>query len=104
MYALMITFESDIELDALRQPFADYAGALGSVPGLNSKAWIRDGSTLGGFHLFADRSAADLYLTSDMVAGLQATDGFHDFEVRGFEVLDDLSAKTGISVSAGVDR
>ncbi len=50
----------------------------------------------GGFHVFTDRAAADGYLGSDLAAGLMATDGFDNFQVRHFDVLDELSAMTGI--------
>jgi hypothetical protein len=96
MYGLLITFRTSIPLDQLEQPFSDYAQALRLMPGLVSKAWLHDGDTVGGFHLFDDRSSADSYLASDLASGLRATDGFDDFEVRGFDVLDELSALTGI--------
>ena len=96
MYGLLITFYATNPLDELEAPFTEYARALRSMPGLLSKAWIRDGDSLGGFHLFADRASAEAYLASDLATGLRATDGFDDFEIRGFEVLDELSALTGV--------
>ncbi len=96
MYGLLITFETDISLAELEQPFTDYAKALNAMPGLLNKAWLHDGRTLGGFHLFATRADADGYLASDLAAGLMATEGLDDFNVRGFEILDGLSAMTGV--------
>lgn len=96
MYGLLITFHTAVPLDQLEQPFGEYAEALRSVPGLVSKAWLRDDELLGGFHLFDDRSSADAYLASDLAAGLRATDAFDDFDIRGFDVIDGLSAVTGI--------
>ena len=61
-----------------------------------SKAWLHDDDTVGGFHLFEDEPSARAYLASDLAAGLRANEGFDDFEVRGFDVLDELSAVTGI--------
>ena len=97
MYAVMITFTTSIPTDRLVEPFTDYADALRRQPGLITKTWIQDGTTLGGFHLFVDQAAADAYLGSDLAAGLRATDGFDDFDVRGFDVLADLSAMTGVA-------
>lgn len=97
MHAIMITFTTSIPTDRLVGPFTDYAEALREQPGLITKTWIQDGSTLGGFHLFEDRAAADAYLASDLAAGLRATEGFDDFDVRGFDVLADLSAMTGVA-------
>ena len=97
MYGLLITFRSSIALDDLTQPFADYANVLCNVPGLLTKAWISDGDVLGGFHVFENEEGANGYLASGLATDLRATDGFDDFEVRGFEVLDELSAVTGLS-------
>lgn len=96
MYGLLITFESEAALDDLAEPFAEYATALNQMPGLLNKAWLRDEMTLGGFHLFASKADADGYLASDLAQGLMATDGFDNFEARGFEVLGALSAMTGV--------
>jgi hypothetical protein len=97
MYGLLITFRSTIALGDLAEPFTDYAAALCDVPGLITKAWIRDGDLLGGFHVFENEETATEYLTSEMATNLRATDGFDDFEVRGFDVLEELSAITGLS-------
>jgi len=94
MHAVLIAFKSTADVNTLVGPFTDYAHALGSVPGLATKTWIRDGATLGGFHLFADRAAADGYLNGEMVAGLTANPAFSDFRVEHFEVLEELSRIT----------
>jgi len=95
MHAVLITFRSSADLDDLVGPFTEYATALQGVAGLVAKTWIRDGATLGGFHLFADRRAADAYLGGEMVAGLTTNAAFSDFEVRHFAVLEELSRITG---------
>ena len=95
MHAMLITFESTAGMDDLKGPFTDYANALHGIGGLVCKTWIRDGSTLGGFHIFVNREAADQYLSSDLAAGLMAMEAFSDFQVRHFEVLDEFSAMTG---------
>ncbi|HSL97585.1 MAG TPA: YdhR family protein [Candidatus Deferrimicrobiaceae bacterium] len=95
MHAMLITFTSAVDVDDLQQPFHDYAEGLRSVDGLISKTWLHDGRTLGGFHLFTSRAAAEQYLDSAMVAGLTGTPAFSEFEIRHWEVLGDLSAMTG---------
>lgn len=96
MYGLLITFETTVPLADLEAPFTAYATALNAMPGLLNKAWLHDGDTLGGFHLFATKEDADGYMASELAQGLMATDGFDNFEARGFDVLGDLSAMTGI--------
>ena len=95
MHAILVTFESAVELDDLKGPFTDYANALHGMGGLVCKTWIRDGSTLGGFHIFTNREAADAYLGSDLAAGLMANEAFSEFQIRHFDVLDEFSAITG---------
>lgn len=100
MHAVMITFRSTAPLEDLRGPLEDFAQALGAVPGFVSKAWLADGQTFGGFYLFSDRASAERYLGSELVAGLQAMPAFTGFEVRLFDVLDELSRSTGIAPPA----
>lgn len=94
MHAVIITFHSTASLDDLVGPFTDYAHALGGVPGLVAKTWLRDGAMLGGFHVFASRQAADAYLAGALVAGLTANPAFGDFQIRHYAVLEDLSRIT----------
>ena len=95
MHAVLITFESAAEMDDLKGPFTDYANALHGMAGLVCKTWIRDESTLGGFHIFTNQEAANAYLGSDLAAGLIANEAFSGFEIRHFDVLDEFSTITG---------
>ncbi len=94
MHSLLVTFNSTADIGDLVKPFTDYATAMGTVRGLVFKTWIRDGTTLGGFHVFVDRDSAEAYLASDLVAGLTSNPAFSDFQIRHFEVLGELSAIT----------
>jgi hypothetical protein len=95
MHAVLITFQSSADLNDLKGPFVDYANALRGMPGLVCKTWIKSGSTLGGFHIFTTREAAENYLASDLAAGLLAIEAFSDFDIRHFDIIDELSAMTG---------
>ncbi|MEZ5175257.1 MAG: YdhR family protein [Acidimicrobiia bacterium] len=95
MHAVLITFRTDATLEDLVDPFTDYAHAMQGVAGLVSKTWITDGDLVGGFHIFESTAAADDYLDSEMVASLTGNDTFHGFEVRRFDILDELSSITG---------
>ena len=95
MHAVLITFQSSASVEALAEPFAAYAEALREVPCLILKTWIKDGDTLGGFHVFSSRSDADRYLASKMVAGLTADPAFTDFTIERYDVFEDLSSRTG---------
>ena len=95
MHALVVTFESAATLDALAEPFAAYARALRTVPGLRATTWLHAGAILGGFHLFASRQAAEAYLRSELVACLTANPAFTRFRIEHYAVLDELSRLTG---------
>ena len=95
MHAVLITFTSSASLDDLKASFTDYANALREMQGLILKTWIQDGSTVGGFHVFASRQDAEAYLNSELAAGLTSNPAFSDFQIRHFAVLEELSAITG---------
>ena len=95
MHAVLITFQSTAEPDSLAGPFTDYAHALATVPGLMTKMWLQDGATLGGFHLFTGRAAAETYVNGTMVAGFAANPAFGEFRIQHFNVLEELSRITG---------
>ena len=95
MHAVLLKFHSDVPVKDLAGPFGDYAEAMRSVHGLIAKTWIQDGEILGGFHVFTSRAAADSYLGSEMVAGLTSNPAFSDFVIDHFDVIDELSYKTG---------
>ena len=95
MHAVLITFGSKVSKEDLAEPFTDYANAMTTVEGLVSKTWIADGEVLGGFHIFESRQAADVYLGSEMVAGLTSNPAFSGFEISHYDVLEELSRITG---------
>ncbi len=95
MHAVLITFQSTAEPDALAGPFTDFAHALGAVPGLLTKTWLQDDSTLGGFHLFTGREAAEAYLDGALIAELTANPAFREFRIQHYSVLEELSEITG---------
>ena len=95
MHAVLITVRSSVAPDELADLFARHAEALQGAPGLVMKTWLHEGETLGGFHLFATREAAEEYLASDLVALLAAHPAFAACAVRHFAVLEELSRATG---------
>jgi hypothetical protein len=95
MHAVLVSFDSSASFDDLVEPFTNYAWAMANVPGLLSKTWLTNGSTVGGFHIFVDQESADQYFESEMYAGVLANPAFSNFEVRQFDVLEELSAITG---------
>ncbi len=98
MHALIITFKSTADEKKLQAVAVEFAAMLRNVTGLSSKAWLADGATQGGFYLFADRAAAQGYLSGPLVGALRANPDFSDFTVREFAVNPELSARTGVTL------
>lgn len=95
MHAVLVTFESAASLADLEAPFADYARAVRSTPGLATKIWLTDATAIGGLQLFVDRASAVRYLESELFAGMTTNPAFQQFRVEHFTVLDKLTAVTG---------
>ena len=95
MHAVLITYQSAVAPEALGGALAAHARAIAAAPGLLAKTWLRDGATLGGFYLFADRAAADAYLDGPLVAALAAHPAFAQFHIRHYGVLEGPSRITG---------
>ncbi len=95
MHAVLITYQSAVAAEALGGALAAHARAIATAPGPVAKTLLRDGATLGGFYLFADRAAADAYLDGPLVAALAAHPAFAQFRIRHYGVLEELSRITG---------
>lgn len=100
MHAILITFRSSARLDDLVAPFIEHAQALIQIPGLLAKTWITEGNTLGGFHIFASREAAECYLASAMLARFTANPAFSDFHIRHFAVIEEFTRLTQAALFA----
>jgi hypothetical protein len=94
MHALLISFTSAAPLDQLAGPFTEYAHALGDVPGLVSKTWIFDGTTVGGFYTFTDAADIDGYLAGALWTSVATNSSFSDFRFERFGIVDQLTALT----------
>lgn len=89
MHSVLITFDSQAPIDDLHASFAGYVTALTAQPGLISKVWIRTDRGYGGFRVFRDSDAADTFLSGGLATGLQATDGFENFAIQHYDVIED---------------
>ena len=92
MYALHVTFTTDLPDDALRPAQRAFAERLAAVPGFRSKTWLRDGPVHGAFYLFTTAADAQAYLDGPLFGGLR---GFPDLTIRGYAVDTELGALNG---------
>lgn len=100
MHAIVITFDTTKGLQELRRPSGspmridEYIIDLRARPGFLTKTWLRDGETLGGFYLFADRAAAEHYLAEEIEPLGRANPAVTNLQVRRFDVQEKLSEFT----------
>jgi Putative mono-oxygenase ydhR len=94
MYALHVTYTSAATADQLRDGAVGFAEALRAVPGFVAKTWLADRAHQGGFYLFTDRASAEAYRDGPLLAGLRRHPAFSDFEIRGWDVDEELGALT----------
>lgn len=85
----------------LEDAFSRAAEAIASVPGLVWKIWIinDDTKTAGGLYCFADEAALSAYVSSPIIAGLQANPMVTDVQIKAFEVLPSLTVQTRGSIA-----
>jgi hypothetical protein len=106
MEALVVTFKNDASQEQFTAATAEHAAVFAEVDGLLAKIWIADpeSDTKGGIYLFADRTALDAYLESDVFQSILAEPSFEGTSWRCYQVLDELTARTqpGIQIVGGV--
>lgn len=92
MHAMFLTFEFAGEDDELDRAFSQYAESLVDVPGLLTRTWMKDGSTVGGFFVFQNVDGAEQFLGSARIRSLVRHPNVSDFYVRHFSTLGTISA------------
>jgi hypothetical protein len=92
MHAVFMTFEFSGGSGELTNMFGGFADALSEARGLVTHTWMRDGSTIGGFHVFHTVQAAEQFLKSGRVRALAAHPRVSDFYVRLFSTLTSTGA------------
>ena len=72
------------------------APAFAAVPGLVSKVWLADSGSgiYGGVYTFESSAAVDVFLGSELFAGVGAMTTLRDITVRRFGVLEGPTAVT----------
>jgi hypothetical protein len=92
MHAVFMTFEFSGGNGELTKAFSGFADTLNEAGGLVTNTWMRDGSTIGGFHLFRTTQAAERFLKSGRMRALAANPRVSDFYVRLFSTLTNTGA------------
>lgn len=92
MHAVFMTFEFSGGSGELTTTFSGFADTLNEASGLVTNTWMRDGSTIGGFHVFRTTQAAEQFLKSGRVRALAVNPSVSDFYVRLFSTLTHTGA------------
>jgi hypothetical protein len=92
MHAVFMTFEFSGGSGELTKAFSGFADILNEASGMVTNTWMRDGSTIGGFHVFRTTQAAEGFLKSGRVRALAANPSVSDFYVRLFSTLTNADA------------
>ena len=92
MHAVFMTFEFSGGSGELTKTFSEFADTLNEASGLVMNTWMRDGSTIGGFHVFRTTQAAEQFLKSGRVRALAANPSVSGFYVRLFSTLTSTGA------------
>lgn len=99
MYAVLITYENDTPAEEARQHPDNFGFVeeLKNVDGFIMKIWLNDGTTFGGFYIFADKDRADAFIDSELFQNAVPGDSANrNVQIKGFDVFDELSHKSGV--------
>lgn len=92
MHAVFMTFEYSGDSNALTKTLNAFADTLNEERGLVSNTWMRDGATIGGFHMFRTMQAADRFLKSGRMRALTANSRVSGVYVQIFSALTNVAA------------
>ena len=95
MYGLMITAKTQLSRKEFESLATAKAEEFRSTPGLVAKTYIWQGETMGGFHVFTTREAAQGYLDSAGFRDVRENPKFSDWDIRHYDVLDEASRRNG---------
>ena len=99
MHIQVVNFNLEgIGHDDYTQVADSVATAFADVPGLISKAWLRDpeGNTYGGVYTWENRQAMESFGESELFKGVVGNPNFKNCSSKSYDVLEGPSKVTGI--------
>ena len=93
---LQINYRFNVSPGVHGETVSTVAEPIAAAPGLRWKIWLvnADEQTAGGIYLFDDEDAVETFLASDLVGNVLAHPALSDFEVKQFDVNEELTAIT----------
>jgi hypothetical protein len=98
MHVQIINFKlTDMSEDEYRAlGVAELGPAYGNLPGLLAKVWLASPATntYGGIYLWADRTAMEEYLASDLLKSVKSSPHLTNITSNDFEVYEEITRLT----------
>ena len=93
---LQINFRFTVGRDEYEAMLGALTEVYAAIPGCAWKIWLmnEERQEAGGIYLFTDRASLEAYLQSPLAAAAASHPSFAGFEVKQFDVLEDVSRKT----------
>lgn len=103
---LQINFKFNVAREQYENTIEPMAQDFADVPGCLWKVWLMNDkeNEAGGIYLFADEASIETFKGSSLVASVLAHPALSDFNIKQFEVLEQISRVTraplGVAVAA----
>ena len=93
---LQLNFKFSVTGDEYTQAVAPLAEKYAEVPGLRWKVWIINEaeSEAGGIYLFDDETSLNALMESPLTKQVTSHPALSDFDVKIFDVMDEVTAVT----------
>jgi len=93
---LQLNFKFNVSADEYARLASAVAGEFAAVPGLRWKIWMINEAEqeAGGIYLFDDEASVKAMLEGPLVAQVTSHPALSDFDVKLFDVMEDVTAST----------
>src|SRR5262245_33633438 len=101
---LQINFKFNVSREQYEDTASSIAQNFADVPGCLWKVWLMNEKENegGGIYLFADEAAVETYKASPLVAAVLSNPALGDFNIKQFEVMDEVSRITRAPLGSAV--
>jgi hypothetical protein len=99
---LQVNFKFNVPREQYENAVSPLAQDFANVPGCLWKVWLinEKENEAGGIYLFADEASVQNFKASPLVASVLSHPALSDFNIKQFEVLDQISRITRAPIAA----
>lgn len=93
---LQLNFKFNVSKEEYEQAVSSLASEYAAVPGLRWKIWLmnEEEKEAGGIYLFDDEASVKAMLEGPLAAKVTSHPALSDFNVKQFDVMEDVTAIT----------